>query len=344
MGPPVTLPAAARLVIVVLGVPAILYFGRSILLPLALAAILAMVLTPLLHWLMKRGLGERWAIAASAFALVLFVAGVVALVTLQVTQVVNDWPKISQSLRQLQQQGDAWLGGAAGLPPDTIRQGVARLGAQAASVAGPFFGTLLGALGLGFVTFVLMVLMLAERARFGRVAAQFSPPARRPAITGTLDEIVKVSNQYLLGKLKVMGLMAVVYVTAFSLAGVPYAPFLALLIALSSLVPYVGNLVGGAIAVVLAMASSGGTSALVVLGVIALAQGLENYVLEPLIVGKSLGLNPFTTVFAVFGFGVLWGVVGAVIALPLTAMIKTALERLADAEPAVILLTDVEAG
>jgi predicted PurR-regulated permease PerM len=141
-----------------------------------------------------------------------------------------------------------------------------------------------------------------------------------------------------------MGIMAAVYVTAFSLAGVPYAPFLALLIALSSFVPFVGNLVGGAIAVVLAVASSGGSAALVVLGVLALAQALENYVLEPMIVGKSLDLNPFMTIFAVFGFGVLWGVVGAVIALPLTAMVKVALTRLADSDGPVVLMSDAEPG
>jgi predicted PurR-regulated permease PerM len=339
-----TLSAAARLTIVVLGLPAILYFGRSILLPLALAAILAMVLTPLLQWLVRRGIGERLAIAAAAFALVLFVLGVVALVTLQVAQVVNDWPRISQSLRDLQAQGNAWLSGAAGLPPDAIGRGVEQLRSQGASVAAGFFGTLMGALGLGFVTFVLVILMLAERTRFAWVATHSVPASRRPQVARTLDEIVTVSNRYLFGKLKVMGIMAAVYVTAFSLAGVPYAPFLALLIALSSLVPFVGNLVGGAIAVVLAVASSGGSAALVVLGVLALAQALENYVLEPMIVGKSLDLNPFMTIFAVFAFGALWGVVGAVIALPLTAMVKVALTRLADSDGAVALMSDAEPG
>jgi predicted PurR-regulated permease PerM len=194
------------------------------------------------------------------------------------------------------------------------------------------------------VTFVLVILLLLERERIRWVVTHAAAPDRRRPVARALDEMVTVSNQYLIGKLKVMGIMAVVYVTAFSLAGVPYAPFLALLIAMSSIVPYVGNFVGGVLAIVLALAASGTTAAIVVVAVVLLAQPLENYVLEPLVVGKQLSLNPLTTVVAVVAFGAVWGVVGAVIALPLAGMIRVALEHTPSAEPAAVLMSDEAPG
>lgn len=334
-----TLEAAARVATLALFVPAILYFGRPFLLPLALAGVLAMVLAPLVAWLRGKGLGDRGAIALSALTLVLTVAAIVGLITLQVSQVVNDWPKISASLGELQDRGQAWLVRTAGVPPETIRDASQRALSQAQGLAGLFFGTVFGAIATGFVTFVIVILLLIERARIAAAIAQAVAPARRRDTGRALDEMVAVSHDYLVGKLKVMGLMAVVYFVAFWLAGVPYAPFLALLIAMSSIVPYVGNLVGGVVAIVLALAASGGTSALIVLGVVVLAQPLENYVLEPLVIGKQLDLNPMATVLAVIALGAVWGVVGAVIALPIAGMVRVVLEHTGGG-PALTLMSD----
>lgn len=68
-----------------------------------------------------------------------------------------------------------------------------------------------------------------------------------------------------------------------------------------------GNIIGGGIAVILSYVHSGSTPALIVIGVISLAQLLENYILTPWIIGDDTDLNPFITVFGVILFSVLWG-------------------------------------
>lgn len=339
----VDLRAWAHVATLTLFIPAILYLGRPVLLPLALAGVLAMVLAPLLQWLRIRGLGERWAVGFSAATLVLVVALIAGLVGLQVAQIVNDWPKISESLNELLHRGQAWLVNTAGVPAETVQNTMQRALGEASALARGFFGTLFGALGTGFVTFVLVILLLLERARIVWVVTHAVSPARRRDVGAALDEMVTVAHKYLIGKLKVMGIMAVAYFAAFSLTGVDYAPFLALLIAMSSIVPYVGNLAGGAMAIVLAVASSGGTAGLTVLAILAAAQGLENYALEPLIIGRKLSLNPFMTIFAVVVLGALWGVVGAVIALPIAGMLKVALDH-ASMTTAATLMTDEAPG
>ena len=120
-----------------------------------------------------------------------------------------------------------------------------------------------------------------------------------------------------------MGILAVVYALGFLVGGIQFAVLLALQAALFSIIPYLGNFIGGGIAVALAFLSGGGpTAALIVIGVMAVAQLLESYVLSPWIIGDEIDLNPWATVVAVVGFGLVWGVIGAVLALPLVGMFR----------------------
>jgi predicted PurR-regulated permease PerM len=107
-------------------------------------------------------------------------------------------------------------------------------------------------------------------------------------------------------------------------------------------VPYVGNFVGGLLAILLTFVSSGGTAALIVVVILLLAQVVENYLFEPLVVGRSVDLSPLMTVFAIVALGTVWGVAGAVLALPLTAMIRVASEHVPRAKPVASLMKSDE--
>ena len=317
-----SLESAARAVVVIVGGTAILYFGRPVLVPLAVAAILAMVLNPLLNWLRAHGVGRLWAITLCLLVLVGCAALLGGLISMQVAQVAQDWPEIQQSLIDIQDRGERYLAQTFNMSPEAINQRARRLLSGIAGGAASFFGSFLSGLVVVVLTLAYIVLMLAERDRFVRFVTRVAPARHKREAENTLGEMANVAYQYLTGKLKVMGIMAGIYGTAFLIAGVPYAIFLAIIIALSSIVPYLGNFLGGVMAVLLTLVSSGPTSALVVLGILGLAQVVENYFLEPLVVGRDVDLSPFMTVFAIVALGTVWGVAGAVLAVPLAAMVK----------------------
>lgn len=110
----------------------------------------------------------------------------------------------------------------------------------------------------------------------------------------------KAINDYLFGKGKIMFLLFTIYYAGFTLSQVPFALFLSLFAALFSIIPYVGNIIGGGIAVILSYLYSGAAP----------AQLGENYVLTPWIIGDEIALNPFITVFGVILLSNLWGIVG----------------------------------
>ena len=97
--------------------------------------------------------------------------------------------------------------------------------------------------------------------------------------------------------------------------------------ALFSIIPYVGNVIGGGVAVILSYLYAGTTPALIVIAVVSATQLVENYILTPWIIGDEINLNPFITVFGVILFSVLWGLVGAIIALPIIGVLKVVFEH-----------------
>lgn len=87
--------------------------------------------------------------------------------------------------------------------------------------------------------------------------------------------------------------------------------------------PYLGNIIGGVFAIALAFASGGGQTAVIgVLITMSVAQTLESYILTPLIVGDEVDISPLTTIICVVGMSIVWGPVGAIIAIPVFAILR----------------------
>ncbi|WP_262707628.1 AI-2E family transporter [Aequorivita ciconiae] len=167
----------------------------------------------------------------------------------------------------------------------------------------------------------------------------FKKLSSNPSATGALlQDSAAVVSGYLLGKSKIMLILFGIYYLGFTLGSVPYALFLALFAALFSIIPYIGNIIGGGVAVILSYIYAGSTPALIVVGVIILAQLLENYVFTPWIIGDQINLNPFMTVFGVILFSTLWGMVGAIISLPLIGVLKVIFEHTKGMEAYALLI------
>lgn len=191
-------------------------------------------------------------------------------------------------------------------------------------------------LSQSFLIFIYIILFMLQKKMFMRFFEKLVDNEN------VGHKILKGSSQiissYMFGKGIIMCFLFIIYYLGFTLGGVPFALFLALFAALFSIIPYVGNLIGGGVAVILAYLYSGGNSALIVIAVIAVAQLMENYILTPWIIGNKIDLNPFVTIFGIILLSVLWGVVGAIIALPVLGVLKVLFEHTKGMQPYVYLL------
>ena len=322
-----------------IGIIAILYFGRAFLIPLAFSLVIATLLKPLLYKLLGWGAPEWLAITGSVLAFVLAIGGIVLLMVIQVKSVTKDWPQIQEKAEEIRSNTQTYISEQFNVSKETQDKKMEQVLKQAQSSVGYFFGSALTFVSNAFLSIIYIVLFLMQRRRFLEFGRRIAPAGDRKKMADAIREAADVSGDYLMGKLKIMGILAVVYAIGFMIGGVKFGILLAVEAAIFTLIPYVGNLIGGGIAVVFAMVSGGGTSgALVVVAVMTLAQLLENYLLQPVIVGDEVDLNPWATIVVVVAFGMLWGVIGAVIALPLVGMFKVFADRFEPLQPLGFLL------
>ncbi|MGH3001372.1 MAG: AI-2E family transporter [Gaiellaceae bacterium] len=138
----------------------------------------------------------------------------------------------------------------------------------------------------------------------------------------------KVLGGYLRGVSIVALVDAVLIGGALAVLGVPFALPLALLTFLGGFLPIVGANLAGFAAAMVALVSDGLLTALVVAAVVLVVQQLEGHLLQPLIVGRSVRLHPVAILLAITAGGVLWGIPGAFLAVPLTAVSAAAASHL----------------
>jgi len=140
--------------------------------------------------------------------------------------------------------------------------------------------------------------------------------------------------RYLIGLFNMVAVLWILYTVGFSLVGLKGALFFAIVCGLLEIVPFLGNLVGNLIAVLAVLAQGGdGRMVLGILGVYIVVQFLQTYILEPLIVGQQVNINPLFTIMALVAGELLWGVAGMALAIPVIGIVKIICDHIPALQP-----------
>jgi len=185
----------------------------------------------------------------------------------------------------------------------------------------------LDGLGDTVVVVVLMVYFLATLPGMRRAAYRLAPASRRPRAVLIGDAICVRFGGYVLGNV-VMSVIAGATTFAWLLIfGVPYALSLAVLVALLDLIPVVGTVIGGVLTTLVALAASWPV-ALATVGFFVVYKLVEDYLLMPKIMGRTVAVPAVLTVVAVLIGGALLGVIGAVLAIPVAAAVLLVIQEI----------------
>ena len=343
-----------------------LFFGlakaQAFLAPLTIAVLLALLMIPLSNKLELWGISRAWAAFISDLILLAFFVGLFYLVSIQVQNVAKDWPQMKEKLKpkieQLQkfvadhtpysvQEVNQKIG--EDIPGGTKENKATESNKPSASGQSKGVGSVLGSaimsffsfLGSTLLTFVYVFFFLLYRNKFKLSILQFIPKEKREKGVKIIKESSKISQNYLLGKLILIILLAILYIIGLSVSGIKHAILISILAAVLSLIPYIGNIIGYGLGVSMAMFAGGDSTAL--LGVtitFGIAQFVESYVLEPYIVGDRVDLHPVFTIIAVVLGGAVFGVVGMIIAIPVFGIIKVICDHVKPLNPVGYLLGD----
>lgn len=186
--------------------------------------------------------------------------------------------------------------------------------------AGLFFSGVFGALGNAVIIIAVGIYFAIRPQLYINGIITLVPPSRRPRARAVLDEIGTTLSKWLVGKACSMVAAGVMTAVGLSLLGVPLALLLGIIAGLLDFIPYVGPLMAGVPALLIAFSNSPAQALYVLLlfGGIQLVQG---YLMEPLIDQRTVALPPALTITMQVTFGAMFGMAGVALATPMTAVL-----------------------
>jgi predicted PurR-regulated permease PerM len=313
-----------------------LYFSGPFLIPVTLAAVFSMLFIRFCNWLeskgMSRGIASLLCIVGfvSAIALVIFLLG------WQLNGLVENIDAMKQRVVSLFSNFQHWVYEKAGID---VKQQKEMIKEQAGSsdsgnMLASFAGGIMDILVNTVLVLVYMFLFLLYRSHIKKFILKLVPGDEKSKADGVVHQAGKVAQRYLSGLATMIVVLWVMYGIGFSIVGVESAIFFAVLCGILEIIPFVGNLTGTAVTL-LSVLAQGGDSRMVigVLVTYALVQFIQTYILEPLIVGEQVNINPLFTILAIVLGEMIWGVAGMVLAIPLLGMLKIVCDHVPDLQP-----------
>lgn len=321
--------------------------ASGFLIPLTTALILALLMLPLSRKMEKSFLNRTVSSLVSTFIVLLASLGFMALVSMQVKTVIDDWPKIKETMTPKIENLKAFLFEHTPLSQKDLEQSEKGSGlpfmssnSNAGQKAATFLNRVLGFFGDYLLTFIYIFFLLNYRHRFKVFLLKLFPDSKRDKIKGVIENSANVTQKYLVGKLILIGLLAILYAIGLGFSGVNNFILISILAAVFSLLPYIGNIIGFGLAMVFGYLVSGEMGVLIgILITFTVAQFIESYVLEPYVVGDQVDLHPFFVILSVIIGGMVWGLAGMVLAIPILAIINVIFDDVSALKPFGFLLS-----
>jgi predicted PurR-regulated permease PerM len=338
---------SVRTVLLVAGVVVVAWALASIasvLLVIFVSTFSIAVLSPVVTAMERR---VRWSRRLSAVVLVLAIVIVIGALLLVVVAAMadavrgfsDDLPGIIEEARR-SELGSFLNGGSDSLDTlaqhaDEITNGVAKVSGGVADVGVSAFGAVTLVLSVLFLTLFGLVDEPRLRAWIGGLFYR----GDRDRFLQVADRIVQTTSRYMLGNLAISVVCGTVYGVTAAILGVPYPLALAVIAGILDLIPSIGATIAGIVVSIVAL-SVGPGAFIAFLIVMVVYQQIENYVLQPTIIGKAAQISGFTVLASVLAFGALFGLIGAIIAVPIAAGLQIVVEELTSVRRARIAEAD----
>lgn len=310
-----------------------------IVVPVLLATMVTAMLLPLVDYLDRRGLNRGAAVSVILLSSFVVVGGILAFV---ISQFIEGAPALIDQMTRSITNARQWLStgvfshfsndqvkSATDAAIEALKSNQAKLTSGAFSTAGTIAEIVTGAL-LMFFTLVFLL-------HGGRNIFSFVTLVVPTSVRSRVRDAGRAGFHSLIGYVRATFLVALVDAigigAGLAIMGIPLALPLASLVFLGAFIPLVGAVLTGGIAVIVALIAKGWVYALITLGLIIAVQQLEAHVLQPLVMGRAVSIHPLAIVLAIATGGVLAGIVGALLAVPIVAFLNSATRVLIADDP-----------
>jgi predicted PurR-regulated permease PerM len=324
-----------------------LYEGQSFLIPICLAALLCFLMTPLMRVMSRLRLPEFLRITITTILLVAPLVGVIYLAVAQIQSLIQNWPQLSASLQKaLTDFRDTSLAHRLHLtqvldPTLLAHRAQGEVGSEM-KLALDSLGKVLSAGSMLLLVLFFSIVMLASRNHI-RHAVDRLVCSYTGAPQGTIDEMGKLMETYLIARMGIAAGVGLAGLGAMLIFKVPYSFILCVVFGLMTWVPVVGIVLGMAPIIAVALAVGVPTGSLLALcAILGTAWMIQDHILTPKYVGHRLKLNFLMTYLGFFAGERLWGAWGMFLSVPLLGLIRIALDTSPRLRPWAFVLSEEE--
>jgi len=317
---------------------AILVAGRTFLIPIAIAMLFSFLLLPVSRFMENHGLHRVLAILVSLLLAVVVLTGIGYFMYHQVANFADDGPQLKKELNEkiedIQKyvyrnyqvshgEQKKWINEQTDLLLDSSGQYLSGIFA--------FTGNLVASITLMPIYIFFMTLY---RDKIKVFLCKVTPTVQNDHILSVAHKTAEVSYKYIRGLFIDIAILAVLNSVGFLILGIDYAILLGILVAVLNVVPYIGVIIGSIIPFAIALLT--GESSAVAFGTIGVCiavQFVDNNFLTPKIVGSSVSINPLATLLSIILGGMLWGIAGMMLFIPLLGMAKVICDSFPATQP-----------
>lgn len=317
----------------------ILSYGKFILMPLAFAAFLSMLLNPIVEKLESWKVGRAISIIITMLMVLIVFAGVITLISAQFVQFAERVPEVTERLKDVTADGIQFLEETVGLSEeqrtDYLEQGLSNLIDRSGSYVSSILGATTSTFTLMSLLPIFVFFMLYYKEMYQTFFRKlFERKDGVSKIDEVLDNVQDVTQNYLVGLLTVIGILAVLNTTGLMIVGLEHAIFFGVFASLMAIIPYIGIIIGALPPLLFAfLLGDSLITPVLVMAVFGTVQFLEGNFISPRIVGSKVAINPFMAMLALIIGGEIWGISGMILFVPLIGILRVIFTEIEELKP-----------
>ena len=347
-GEELKLPFYAKVTIFLIGsfaLIAMLYIAKSIIIPIVFATIIAIMLNPVVDFLVRLRINRVAAIAFVMLLTFLIIAAFVSLVISQISRLSDSWPILVEKFTGIINQNISDAASYFDKDPKKIHEWVAKTQGEIINTSTAAIGQTLVIVGSALVVLFLLPVYIFLILFYEPILMEFIHRLfgkdNHSQISEIVSQIKTVIQRYLFGLVIEAALIAFLDTLALLILGIEYALILGIFGALLNMIPYLGGLVAVAVPMMVALITkSSPIYAIYVLIAYYIIQLIDNNYIVPIIVASKVKINALFSIIVVIAGNALWGIPGMFLSIPLLAIVKLICDHIEPLKPWGFLLGD----
>ncbi|MGQ2982625.1 AI-2E family transporter [Flavobacterium sp.] len=336
----------ALILFIIVSVTALLYLGQSVIVPLLMALLFAILLRPVANFMEKKmKMPHVLACLLTVVLFVVFIGGIFYFISIQVVEMANDWNTMKTNLMQHYHNLQAYVKDTFELDRDQQEQLISKAADSSLDSGTSMVSTTLVSFSDTMMNLVLIpiyiFLILLYRNHFIKFLCKLFNEKHHEKLQQILATIKVSVQSYIIGLMIEFVIVSVLTSVGLMIIGMKYAILLGVITGLLNLIPYIGILIAGILTIVASL--TGTTDLSIIVGIIVVnvvVQLIDNNLLVPMIVSSKVEINAIASIVGIIIGGILGGISGMFLAIPIMAIIKVIFDRIDSLEPWGYLLGD----